>query len=61
MSWSAIMLAETEMQAKLRGWAADPGRRFDNLFHLVYDPATLLVAFERVAGDRGATPAGSAA
>ena len=29
------------MQAKLHRWAAaDPGRRFDDLFNLVYDPAT---------------------
>ena len=47
------------MQAKLHRWAAaDPGRRFDDLFNLVCDPATLLVAFERVAGNRGARTAG---
>ena len=35
-----------EMQAKLHRWAvADPGRRFDDLFNFVYDPATLIVAF----------------
>ncbi len=34
------------MQAKLHRWAAaDPGRRFDDLFNLVHDPATLFVAF----------------
>ncbi|MFC4119186.1 reverse transcriptase domain-containing protein, partial [Nonomuraea zeae] len=45
----------SEMQAKLHRWAvADPGRRFDDLFNLVHDPATLLVAFDRVAGNRGA-------
>jgi len=33
------------MQAKLHRWAvADPGRRFDDLFNLVHDPATLIVA-----------------
>ena len=38
------------MQTKLHHWAtADPGRRFDDLFNFVYDPATLLVAFDRVA------------
>ena len=43
------------MQAKLHRWAAaDPGRRFDDLFNLVHDPATLIVAFDRVAGNRGA-------
>jgi RNA-directed DNA polymerase len=49
----------SEMQAKLhRGAAADHGRRFDDLFNLVYDPATLLVAFERVAGNTGANTPG---
>ena len=47
------------MQAKLHRWAAaDPGRRFDDLFNLVHDPATLIVAFARVAGNRGANSAG---
>ncbi|GAA0711451.1 reverse transcriptase domain-containing protein [Dactylosporangium roseum] len=49
----------SEMQAKLHRWAAaDPGRRFDDLFNFVYDPATLLVAFDRVAGNRGANTPG---
>ncbi|MBA3529314.1 MAG: group II intron reverse transcriptase/maturase [Propionibacteriaceae bacterium] len=49
----------SEMQAKLHRWAvADPGRRFDDLFNFVYDPATLLVAFARVAGNRGARSPG---
>ena len=44
--WSRV----AGMQAKLHRWAvADPGRRFDDLFNFVYDPATLLVAFDRVA------------
>ena len=35
------------MQAKLHRWAAaDPGRRFDDLFNLVHDPATLIEAFD---------------
>jgi RNA-directed DNA polymerase len=47
------------MQAKLHRWAvADPGRRFDDLFNFVYDPATLLVAFDRVATNRGANTPG---
>jgi RNA-directed DNA polymerase len=47
------------MQAKLHRWAvADPGRRFDDLFNLVCDPATLLVAFDRVAGNHGANTPG---
>src|SRR6476646_4150857 len=49
----------SEMQAKLHCWAAaDPGRRFDDLFNFVCDPATLLVAFERVAGNHGANTPG---
>lgn len=48
-----------EMQAKLHRWAvADAGRRFDDLFNFVYDPATLIVAFGRVAGNRGANTPG---
>jgi RNA-directed DNA polymerase len=48
-----------KMQAKLHRWAAaDPGRRFDDLFNLVYDPATLMLAFDRVAGNRGANTPG---
>jgi hypothetical protein len=32
------------MQAKLHRWAAaDSGRRFDDLFNFVYDPATLVM------------------
>ena len=49
----------SEMQTKLHRWAvADPGRRFDDLFNFVHDPATLIVAFDRVAGNRGANTAG---
>jgi RNA-directed DNA polymerase len=44
----------SEMQDKLHRWAvAEPGRRFDDVFNLVHDPATLIVAFARVAGNRG--------
>ena len=47
------------MQAKLHRWAvADPGRRFDDLVNFVYDPATLIVAFDRVAGNQGARTPG---
>ena len=49
----------SEMQAKLHRWAAaDPGRRFDDLFNFVCDPATLLVAFDRVAGNTGSRTPG---
>jgi len=47
------------MQAKLHRWAAaDPGRRFDDLFNFVCDPATLIVAFARVAGNQGVNTPG---
>ncbi len=49
----------SEMQAKLHRWAvADPGRRFDDLFNFVCDPATLIAAYVRVAGNKGARTAG---
>src|SRR6478752_6671139 len=48
-----------KMQAKLHRWAAvDVDRRFDDLFNFVHDPATLIVAFDRVAGNRGANTPG---
>ena len=48
-------LTERRMQTKLHGWATgDPGRRFDDLFNLVHDPAFLVVAWERVAANTGA-------
>lgn len=47
------------MQTKLHQWAAaDPGRRFDDLYNLVYDPAFLVAAWERVADNTGARSAG---
>src|SRR5204862_3101385 len=46
-------------QAELHRWAAaDPGRRFDDLFNFVHDPATLYVAYCRVEGNRGANTPG---
>ena len=52
---ASVVTRVAEMQAKLHRWAAaDPDRRFDDLFNFVHDPATLLVAFGRVAGNRGA-------
>jgi RNA-directed DNA polymerase len=48
------------MQTKIHRWAAaDPGRRFDDLFNLVCHPATLQVAWDRVATNKGARTAGS--
>src|SRR5262245_31692320 len=48
-----------EIQAKLHRWARDDAhRQFDDLFNLVADPAFLLVAWDRVAGNKGAKTAG---
>jgi len=59
---SALMRAELrvlEIQTKLHRWARDdPHRVFDDLFNLVADPAFLLVAWDRVAGNKGAKTAG---
>jgi RNA-directed DNA polymerase len=47
------------IQTKLHRWAVQqPGRRFDDLFNLVCDPAVLLLAWWRVRGNRGARTAG---
>lgn len=66
MNTSALWpdLAEAEprvhrMQTKLHQWAtALPGRRFDDLYNLVQDPAFLVVAWNRVRRNRGARTAG---
>ena len=54
----ALFVAERrvlEIQTKLHRWARDdPHRRFDDLFNLVADPAFLLVAWDRVRGNKGA-------
>src|SRR6266567_883211 len=58
VAWPGLFSAEktvARMQAKLHLWAArDPGRRFGDLFNLVYDPAFLRLAWERVATNKGA-------
>ena len=47
------------IQTKLHQWSNDDGdRRFDDLFNLVCDPAFLMVAWDRVTGNRGARSAG---
>jgi RNA-directed DNA polymerase len=48
-----------KIQAKLHRWGRDdPHRRFDDLFNLVADPGFLMVAWDRVAGNKGAGTAG---
>jgi len=60
--WPSLEEAEPRvlaMQTKLHQWAAgDPGRRFDDLYNLVYDPAFLVVAWDRVRSNKGARSAG---
>jgi RNA-directed DNA polymerase len=52
-------LTVRRMQTKLHRWATrDAGRRFDDLFNLVYDPAFLVVAWERVAANAGSKTPG---
>jgi RNA-directed DNA polymerase len=54
-AWSRVL----KIQTKLHHWAVDdPGRRFDDLFNLVADPAFLTVGWDRVRGNRGARSAG---
>lgn len=58
----ALMLARQrvlKIQTKLHRWARDDlDRRFDDLFNLVADPAFVLVAWDRVSGNKGAATAG---
>jgi RNA-directed DNA polymerase len=62
VSEHALLLAERrvlEIQTKLHRWANDDAhRRFDDLFNLVADPGFLLVAWDRVRGNKGARTAG---
>lgn len=47
------------MQTKLHHWATqEPGRRFGDLHNLVYDPAFLMAAWERVSTNKGAKTPG---
>ena len=60
--WPNLFEAEARVlhiQTKLHQWATgDPHRRFDDLYNLVADPAFLVVAWDRVRGNRGARSAG---
>jgi RNA-directed DNA polymerase len=53
---SATLAAERrvlQIQAKLHRWARDdPHQKFDDLFNLVADPGFLLVAWDRVRGNK---------
>ena len=55
--WAQVTVRR--MQTKLHCWAAgDPCRRFDDLYNLVCDPAFLVVAWQRVAGNAGSRTPG---
>jgi RNA-directed DNA polymerase len=60
--WPDLVEAEQQvlaMQTKLHQWAtSDPGRRFGDLFNLVYDPAFLVLAWNRVRGNKGGRTGG---
>lgn len=60
--WPTVEEAEAQVlriQTKLHQWAInDPGRRFDDVFNLVCDPAVLVVAWTRVRGNKGKRSAG---
>ncbi len=54
-AWARVLA----MQTKLHHWATgDSGRRFDDLFNLVYDPGFLVAAWNRVQGNKGGRTAG---
>ncbi|WP_308794847.1 group II intron reverse transcriptase/maturase [Streptomyces spinoverrucosus] len=61
-TWPGSMAAGRRVldhQLKLHRWARnEPGRRFEDVFNLICDRATLLVAWERVSGNQGARTAG---
>ncbi|WP_308311552.1 hypothetical protein [Streptomyces malaysiensis] len=58
----ALYVAERRVlniQTKLHRWARDDAhRRFDDLYNLVADPGFLLVAWDRVRGNKGSRTAG---
>lgn len=47
-----------DIQRKLHRWSKDRSKRFDDLFNLVCDRATLVVAWERIKSNRGSRTAG---
>ncbi|HWI07530.1 MAG TPA: reverse transcriptase N-terminal domain-containing protein, partial [Solirubrobacteraceae bacterium] len=60
--WPSVDQAEAQVlgiQRKLHKWAMDDqARRFDDLHNLVCDPATMLMAWRRVRGNKGSRSAG---
>ena len=55
--WAWVRSTEDAGQTAWLG-GRDPGRRFDDLYNLVCDPAFLVVAWQRVAGNTGARTPG---
>jgi RNA-directed DNA polymerase len=56
---SSAYFAVRRMQTKLHRWAGeDRSRRFGDLYNLIYDPAFLVYAWERVASNAGARTPG---
>lgn len=54
-AWSQVQ----KIQTKLHQWTTDDSdRRFDDLWNLVYDPAVLVYAWQRVRSNRGSRSAG---
>lgn len=62
VAWAEPEVADhgvRRMQIKLHRWASeDPARRFDDLYNLVYDPAFLAAAWQRVKTNAGARTPG---
>jgi RNA-directed DNA polymerase len=60
--WPLFGAAERRVldhERKLHRWAGtEPERRFADVFNLICDRATLVVAWERVSGNRGSGTAG---
>ena len=54
-AWARVLAMQTKLH---RPAAADPGRRFDDVFNLVHDPAFLMAAWDRVRGNKGGRTAG---
>ena len=54
-AWMRVL----RIQSKLHRWVTDDrSRMFDDLFNLVCDPATLVMAWDRVRGNKGSRTAG---
>jgi RNA-directed DNA polymerase len=57
--FNSAYFAVRKMQIKLHRWAGeDSSRRFGDLYNLVYDPAFLVQAWERVSGNAGSRTPG---